>query len=129
MFPSLRVSVSGLEAEARYFLILESRLSEGKRYKFSGGSWSGVGPADPQPHPSTRVYVHPDSPSPGSAWMAQDVLFQKAKLTNNTLDRSGNVSSPSLMDVATFSLSPWMTAKVGYVTFPRVMSGMKRSLR
>ncbi|CAH1403161.1 unnamed protein product [Nezara viridula] len=96
MFPSLRISISGLEPDTRYFLILETRLSEGKRYKFSAGTWSGIGPADPQPHPSTRIYIHPDSPSPGSAWMAQDILFQKAKLTNNTLDRSGNLVLTSM---------------------------------
>jgi hypothetical protein len=93
MFPSLRIEVSGLDPDARYFVLLEASLSSGLRYKFSGSEWSGVGSAEPQSPPSTRLYTHPDSPALGSAWMAQDVLFHRAKLTNNPLDRSGNVNN------------------------------------
>jgi hypothetical protein len=36
-------------------------------------------------HPLPRVlYIHPDSPSSGQAWMSQEaVSFEKLKLTNN----------------------------------------------
>ncbi|KAL1132181.1 hypothetical protein AAG570_010138 [Ranatra chinensis] len=96
MFPSIRIRVTGLEPGARYFVMVEAVLNTGSRYKFSAAEWTAVGSAEPQSHPSTRLYIHPDSPALGSSWMAQDVLFHRAKLTNNPLDRSGNLVLTSM---------------------------------
>lgn len=95
MFPALRVRITGLEPDARYFVVLEMRLAAPSRFKFSGGRWVSAGAADIQS--SSRVLIHSDSPAPGAAWAAREVSFQRAKLTNNTLDHAGNVSASYLL--------------------------------
>lgn len=90
MFPSLRVALSGLEKDAHYCVVLEMAPVSECRYKFSGSQWVPAGGAEPQS--AQRMYLHPDSPALGSHWQAQPVIFNKAKLTNNTLDNNGHVS-------------------------------------
>jgi hypothetical protein len=38
------------------------------------------------------MYIHPDSPATGEAWMQKVVSFHKLKLTNNISDKQGLVS-------------------------------------
>uniref|UniRef100_A0A1B0B9D0 T-box domain-containing protein n=1 Tax=Glossina palpalis gambiensis TaxID=67801 RepID=A0A1B0B9D0_9MUSC len=64
------------------------------RYKFSGSQWIPAGGAEPQS--PQRMYLHPDSPATGSHWQAQPILFNKVKLTNNTLDSSGHIVLASM---------------------------------
>lgn len=90
MFPSLRVALSGLEKDAHYCVVLEMAPLSDCRYKFSGSQWIPAGGAEPQS--AQRMYIHPDSPALGSHWQAQPVIFNKVKLTNNTLDSNGHVS-------------------------------------
>lgn len=90
MFPSMRLSLSGLEADQNYFVLLEMVPIAECRYKFSGSQWVPAGGAEPQS--PQNIYVHPDSPALGSHWQAQPILFNKVKLTNNTLDSNGHVS-------------------------------------
>lgn len=61
------------------------------RFKFSGSQWVPAGGAEPQS--LQNIYIHPDSPALGSHWQAQPINFNKTKLTNNTLDSSGHVST------------------------------------
>uniref|UniRef100_T1GYP3 T-box domain-containing protein n=1 Tax=Megaselia scalaris TaxID=36166 RepID=T1GYP3_MEGSC len=42
------------------------------------------------------MYLHPDSPASGSHWKAQPILFNKVKLTNNTLDNNGHTVLASM---------------------------------
>jgi len=91
MFPSMRLSVSGLEDESNYCVLLEMVPIGDCRYKFSGSQWVPAGGAEPQS--PQRMYLHPDSPATGAHWQAQPILFNKVKLTNNTLDNSGHVSA------------------------------------
>lgn len=90
MFPSMRLSLSGLEEDTNYCILLEMVPIGDCRYKFSGSQWIPAGGAEPQS--PQRMYLHPDSPATGSHWQAQPILFNKVKLTNNTLDSSGHVS-------------------------------------
>lgn len=90
MFPSMRLSLSGLENDSNYCVLLEMIPIGDCRYKFSGSQWVPAGGAEPQS--PQRMYLHPDSPALGSHWKSQPVLFNKVKLTNNTLDNSGHVS-------------------------------------
>lgn len=90
MFPSLRVALSGLEKDAHYCVVLEMAPVSDCRFKFSGSQWVPAGGAEPQS--AQRMYIHPDSPALGSHWQAQPVIFNKVKLTNNTLDSQGHVS-------------------------------------
>lgn len=89
MFPSMRVSVTGLEEDTQYCVLLEMVPIGDCRYKFSGSQWVPAGGAEPQS--PQRMFLHPDSPANGSHWQSQAILFNKVKLTNNTLDNSGQV--------------------------------------
>ncbi|XP_055691080.1 T-box transcription factor TBX2b-like isoform X2 [Lutzomyia longipalpis] len=94
MFPSVRVTLSGLEDDASYCLMLEMVPIGDCRYKFSGSQWVPAGGAEPQS--PQRMYLHPDSPALGSHWNSQPVSFSKVKLTNNTLDSNGHVVLTSM---------------------------------
>ncbi|XP_023171336.2 T-box transcription factor TBX6 [Drosophila hydei] len=94
MFPSMRLSVSGLEDETNYCILLEMVPIGDCRYKFSGSQWVPAGGAEPQS--PQRMYLHPDSPATGAHWQAQPILFNKVKLTNNTLDNSGHIVLASM---------------------------------
>lgn len=90
MFPSLRTAFRGLEDDVDYCVMIEMVPRDECRYKYSGSQWVPAGGAEPQS--CNRIYLHPDSPALGSHWMQQPVLFNKIKLTNNTLDNNGHVS-------------------------------------
>ncbi|XP_023298521.2 T-box-containing protein TBX6L-like [Lucilia cuprina] len=114
MFPSMRVSVKGLEEESQYCVLLEMVPIGDCRYKFSGSQWVPAGGAEPQS--PQRMFLHPDSPSTGSHWQSQTILFNKVKLTNNTMDNSGHIVlasmhkyQPRLHIIKTSDLSqlPW----------------------
>lgn len=86
----MRASLKGLEADSQYCVLIEMMLVGDCRYKYSGSQWIPAGGAEPQS--PQRIYLHPDSPATGSHWQAQPILFNKVKLTNNTLDNNGHVS-------------------------------------
>ena len=90
MFPTLKINLSGLDPNAKYYVLMDLVLADDSRFRFSSG-WIRSGKAEPQ-WPS-RIYVHPDSPATGAQWMKHEVSFQKVKLTNNTMDQQGHVSS------------------------------------
>ncbi|XP_011183778.1 T-box transcription factor TBX18 [Zeugodacus cucurbitae] len=94
MFPSMRLSLSGLEDESNYCVLLEMVPIGDCRYKFSGSQWMPAGGAEPQS--PQRMYLHPDSPASGAHWQAQPILFNKVKLTNNTLDSNGHIVLASM---------------------------------
>ncbi|KAM7358998.1 uncharacterized protein ACRADG_003763 [Cochliomyia hominivorax] len=94
MFPSMRVSLKGLEEEAQYCVLIEMVPIGDCRYKFSGSQWVPAGGAEPQS--PQRMYLHPDSPATGAHWQAQPILFNKVKLTNNTLDNNGHIVLASM---------------------------------
>jgi len=92
MFPVLTVEVSGLEPEARYFVLMEICLSSDRRYKFVGREWKATGKAELQLPRNARVFIHQESPATGSHWMREPIKMKSAKLTNNSLNRTGHVS-------------------------------------
>lgn len=59
------------------------------RYAYHRSCWLVAGKADP-PAPA-RLYVHPDSPFTGDQLRKQVVSFEKVKLTNNDMDKHGQV--------------------------------------
>ncbi|KAI0226399.1 T-box transcription factor TBX20 [Lamellibrachia satsuma] len=91
MFPTLRVSFSGLDPDTRYAVLMDIVPVDNKRYRYAyhRSSWLVAGKADP-PLP-TRLYVHPDSPFSGAQLVKQTVSFEKTKLTNNMLDKGGHI--------------------------------------
>lgn len=107
------------------------------RYAYHRSSWLVAGKADP-PMP-TRVYVHPDSPFIGEQLAKQTISFEKIKLTNNVLDKSGHVSSSTQSSYKTlyrctqgtplqfFGWSTWQRA--GFVIPTIAASSMQSELR
>lgn len=97
MFPTLRVSFTGVRPEQRYAVLMDIVPVDNKRYRYAyhRSSWLVAGKADP-PAPS-RLYMHPDSPYTGDQLRKQVVSFEKVKLTNNEMDKNGQVRGPRLM--------------------------------
>ncbi|KAG7257740.1 hypothetical protein CRUP_029594 [Coryphaenoides rupestris] len=91
MFPTIRVSFSGVDADAKYIVLMDIVPVDNKRYRYAyhRSSWLVAGKADP-PLPA-RLYVHPDSPFTGEQLLKQMVSFEKVKLTNNELDQHGHI--------------------------------------
>ncbi|CAH2308045.1 T-box transcription factor TBX6 [Pelobates cultripes] len=89
MFPQSKVSVTGLEPDGKYLLLADIVPVDNSRYKWQEDHWEESGRAEPRL--PERVYIHPDSPAPGSHWMKQPISFHKIKLTNNTLDQMGHI--------------------------------------
>lgn len=91
MFPTCRVSFSGLKSEGRYAVLMDIVPVDNKRYRYAyhRSCWLVAGKADP-PAPA-RLYVHPDSPFTGDQLRKQVVSFEKVKLTNNDMDKHGQV--------------------------------------
>ena len=95
MFPTLRVSFSGPLRQAqpsdRYAVLLDIIAVDCRRYRYAyhRSSWLVAGKADPPPPP--RLYAHPDSPISAEALRKQVVSFEKVKLTNNEMDKNGQV--------------------------------------
>ncbi|CAL7936394.1 unnamed protein product [Xylocopa violacea] len=107
MFPSIELTVTGLELRARYCILLEVEPASDRRHKYVGGGgsekacgnargWTSAGPAEPQPRIERRIYLHPDSPATGAHWMQHPFSFNKLKLTNNAVDPRNNVVLTSM---------------------------------
>ncbi|KAL8577150.1 hypothetical protein ACOMHN_052452 [Nucella lapillus] len=87
MFPPFKVKLSGLDKKTKYILLMDVMGVDDCRYKFHNGKWMVAGKADPDM--PRRLYIHPDSPSPGEQWMQKIVTFHKLKLSNNISDKHG----------------------------------------
>jgi len=94
MFPTLRVSFVGIDPLKRYLVLMDIVPVDNKRYRYAyhRSSWLVAGKADP-PSPN-RLCIHPDAPFTGDQLRKQVVSFEKVKLTNNEMDKSGHVSIP-----------------------------------
>ena len=92
MFPTLKVSLYGVDPKANYMILMDTVPVDDKRYRYAyhRSTWLIAGKADP-PAP-VRLYMHPESPFSGEQLLKQIISFEKVKLTNNLLDQSGHVS-------------------------------------
>lgn len=97
MFPTVRVSFSGplrfTQPADRYAVLMDIVPTDVRRYRYAyhRSAWLVAGKADPPPPP--RLYAHPDSPISVDVLRKQVVSFEKVKLTNNEMDKSGQVQS------------------------------------
>ena len=95
MFPTVRVSFGNVDPEpgTRYLVLLDIVPCDNKRYRYAyhRSAWLVAGKADPPP--PHRLYTHPDSPFTGDQLRKQVVSFEKVKLTNNEMDKNGQVNS------------------------------------
>ena len=101
MFPTLKVSLDGLDPHANYILLVDIVPVDDCRYKYHNSEWVVTGKAEP--HMPGRLYIHPDSPASGGHWMKQAVTFHKLKLTNNMADSHGYVSGSLYIRWPSFS--------------------------
>ncbi|EDV21598.1 uncharacterized protein TRIADDRAFT_30221 [Trichoplax adhaerens] len=89
MFPTIKVSVSGMDTKAKYLVLMDVIAVDENRYKYQHNQWTVAGKAEPAI--PNRYYFHPDSPSTGTQWMRQVISFQKLKITNNQMDPFGHI--------------------------------------
>ena len=96
MFPTVRCSFQNLRPDRKYWVLLDIVPCDNKRYRYAyhRSSWLVAGKADPPP--PHRFYNHPDSPYTGEQLRKQVVSFEKIKLTNNELDKNGQVSQSEI---------------------------------
>lgn len=91
MFPVLKVQFHNLDPTARYAVSMDIVPVDNKRYRYAyhKSCWQVAGKADPSAEP--RLYPHPDSPFNGDLLSRQVISFEKVKLTNNEMDKSGHI--------------------------------------
>ncbi|CAD6194437.1 unnamed protein product [Caenorhabditis auriculariae] len=92
MFPTVKVSVSNVDYDALYYVFLDVIPVDAKRYRYiyNKSAWLTAGKAEPAPR--NRLYLHPDSPFSGEQLLKQVISFEKAKLTNNEVDKAGHMT-------------------------------------
>ncbi|XP_077532574.1 T-box transcription factor TBX6-like [Haemaphysalis longicornis] len=91
MFPVLRVTLSGMEPDSYYMLLLDMVPADEFRYRFLGNCWlpvqpaesAAAGPASANGGEQTRLYLHEQGPVLGAHWMLKPVDFSAVKLTNH----------------------------------------------
>ncbi|KAI4579390.1 hypothetical protein MJT46_000758 [Ovis ammon polii x Ovis aries] len=93
MFPVLKISITGLDPNAMYSLLLDFVPTDSHRWKYVNGEWVPAGKPEVSSH--SCVYIHPDSPNFGAHWMKAPISFSKVKLTNK-LNGSGQIMLNSL---------------------------------
>ncbi|XP_059366308.1 T-box transcription factor T-A-like [Carassius carassius] len=93
MFPVLRASVTGLDPNAMYSVLLDFVAADNNRWKYVNGEWVPGG--KPEPQSPSCVYIHPDSPNFGAHWMKAPISFSKVKLSNK-LNGGGQIMLNSL---------------------------------
>nr|XP_033810754.1 T-box transcription factor T-A-like isoform X1 [Geotrypetes seraphini] len=93
MFPVLKVSLSGLDPNSMYSILLDFVAADGNRWKYVNGEWIPGG--KPEPQSPSCVYIHPDSPNFGAHWMKAPVAFSKVKLSNK-MNGGGQIMLNSL---------------------------------
>ena len=91
MFPTVRCSFTNLKSDQKYWVLIDIIPCDNKRYRYAyhRSSWLVAGKADPPP--PHRLYAHPDAPYSGEQLRKQVVSFEKVKLTNNEMDKNGQV--------------------------------------
>ncbi|EJD74063.1 hypothetical protein LOAG_18570 [Loa loa] len=91
MFPTMKLSISGCEPDVFYYVFLDVVPVDNRRYRYiyNKSSWLTAGKAEPTPR--NRLYMHPDSPFTGEQLSNQIISFEKAKLTNNEVDKTGHL--------------------------------------
>ena len=104
MFPTVRCSFSNLRPDMKYWVLLDIVPCDNKRYRYAyhRSSWLVAGKADPPP--PHRLYPHPDAPYTGDQLRKQVVSFEKVKLTNNEMDKNGQVSLEKICNSKKISL-------------------------
>ncbi|CCD73630.1 T-box protein 12 [Caenorhabditis elegans] len=91
MFPTVKVSFTNVILDALYYIFLDVVPVDSKRYRYiyNKSAWLTAGKAEPVP--KNRYYLHPDSPFTGDQLLKHVISFEKTKLTNNEVDKTGHL--------------------------------------
>ncbi|KAI6216486.1 hypothetical protein M3Y99_01819700 [Aphelenchoides fujianensis] len=102
MFPTVKARLEGCDPDALYYVFLDVIPVDAKRYRYvyNKSAWLTAGKAEP----------HPDSPFSGRQLASQVISFEKAKLTNNEVDRTGHVR-PLLPLPSALSVYSWFSIR------------------
>ena len=114
MFPTLIVSVSGMNPDALYTVHLDILPADDRRYKFVQTDWIAVGKAEKRF--TYGEYVHPESPNAGRHWMNKAISFKLLKLTNNKHTTYHDQVSSYYITTA----SPSLTMQTAWLVHPCV---------
>ncbi|XP_048107043.1 MAX gene-associated protein isoform X3 [Alosa alosa] len=90
MFPFCRYRLTGLAPRGLYFLVMDFQLLDEQRYRWTVEGRVPCGPSETH-EARGRVYTHPSSPTTGSVWMEDPVVFRAVKLTSNLQNNDGLV--------------------------------------
>ncbi|CAF3681055.1 unnamed protein product [Adineta steineri] len=89
LFPTFRASISELDPNMKYMVLLDIVPIDDNRYKYQESAWIISGKAEP--HIYGRYFLHPDSPQTGAQWMKQSIQFNKVKITNNPMQNPNQI--------------------------------------
>ncbi|GMR36752.1 hypothetical protein PMAYCL1PPCAC_06947, partial [Pristionchus mayeri] len=91
MFPTVKVSLHTSDTQGLFYVFLDVVPVDQKRYRYiyNKSSWLAAGKAEPSPQ--ARLYMHPDSPFTHDQLQKQVISFEKAKLTNNDVEKSNHL--------------------------------------
>jgi len=91
LFPTLAVSLRGLELRQLYEVSLRMSAVDNYRYKYSNNCWVRAGDSDVSQDGDRATVQHPCSPTSGQSWMKRPVSFKFVKITHYPNSRNGNV--------------------------------------
>ncbi|KAJ8342898.1 hypothetical protein SKAU_G00328260 [Synaphobranchus kaupii] len=77
MFPACKVSVTGLNPNTKYVLMMDMVPFDDNKYKWNKDKWEVNGVTEP--HLPNRFFIHPDSPALGGQVDAVPSLFPQAQ--------------------------------------------------
>lgn len=93
LFPTLLVSLRGLELKKRYQVSLRMVPVDNYRYRYSNMTWSPAGDSDVIQNHERQIFHHPCSPTSGQFWMKRPISFKSVKITHYANSKHGNVKT------------------------------------
>ena len=129
MFPTVRCSFTNLKSDQKYWVLIDIIPCDNKRYRYAyhRSSWLVAGKADPPP--PHRLYAHPDAPYSGEQLRKQVVSFEKVKLTNNEMDKNGQVIKKTFIANYIRNFSILLITQVQFISHFKQFGHIKYSCR
>ncbi len=91
LFPTLLISIRGLNPKKEYSLFVRVAPADSMRYKYLNMKWCAVGESDVVQNEEKQILRHSSSPNNGMFWMRKPISFKNIKITNNARSKNGNV--------------------------------------
>lgn len=91
LFPTLLVSLHGLNPKKKYSISVKVSPVDNYRYKYINMKWCPVGDSDVIQNVERQIFHHPSSPNTGHFWMKRSICFKSIKITHHRKSKYGNV--------------------------------------